>query len=338
METKILTPTEENIEYCAGLIRNGGVVGMPTETVYGLAANAFDEAAVGKIFEAKGRPCDNPIIVHISDIDMISGLVKKIPDLALTVFEKFWPGPLTVILPKSEKVPHATSGGLDTVGIRFPSNPIARELINASGLPLAAPSANLSGSPSPTTAKHVFDDMNGRIPAIIDGGSCCVGVESTVISIQDDIIRVLRPGKVSVEDLKTVASEVIVDRGVLEAVSDDSKVISPGMKYKHYAPRADITLIEGSLNFFESYVAERNGDKTYALIFDGDCISENIKSIKFGGDSTQQAERLFSVLRKLDEIGAKEVYARCPSKDGVGLAVYNRMIRAAAFKVVKEGD
>lgn len=338
METKVLKPTKDNIRYCAGLLKSGEVVGMPTETVYGLAANAFDESAVRKIFKAKNRPADNPLIVHIADFDMINDLVRDIPDAAISVCKKFWPGPITVVLPKSDNIPLVTSGGLDTVGIRFPSNETARELIRESGLPLAAPSANLSGSPSPTTAEHVFDDMNGRIPAILDGGSCSVGVESTVISIENDIIRLLRPGKISVDDLKTVTREVIVDKGVLEVISNDTQVKSPGMKYKHYSPKADVTLVSGSIEFFEGYVRERNSDDTYALIFDSDNISDDIKSIKYGDNSQQQAERIFAVLRKLDKIGAKKVYARCPSKDGVGLAVYNRMIRAAGFKVIKEGD
>lgn len=338
MNTKILKPTKENINCCAELIKSGEVVGMPTETVYGLAANAFDEAAVKKIFKAKKRPADNPLIVHIADIKMLRGLVKDVPDIAFDVCKRFWPGPLTVVLPKSDKIPFITSGGLDTVGIRLPSNEVARELIRASGLPLAAPSANLSGSPSPTTASHVYDDLNGRIPAILDGGKCSVGVESTVISFEGDIIRLLRPGRISVDDLKTVTSKVIIDKGVLEVISNDTRVKSPGMKYKHYSPKADVTLIDGSAEFFERYVSERNSAETYALIFDGDNISKDIKSIKYGGSSEQQAERIFAVLREIDKIGAKKVYARCPSKEGIGLAVYNRMLRAAGFKVIKEGD
>lgn len=338
METKVLRPAKENIEYCAKLIKSGEVVGMPTETVYGLAANAYDEDAVKKIFIAKKRPADNPLIVHIADIDMLKELTANIPKIAIAVCEKFWPGPLTVVLPKCNKIPLITSGGLDTVGIRLPSNKIARELIKECGLPLAAPSANLSGSPSPTTAEHVYDDLNGSIPAIIDGGSCSIGVESTVISFENDIIRLLRPGGISVDDLKTVASDVIIDKGVLEIISNDAKVKSPGMKYKHYSPKADITLIDGPIEFFEKYVSEHNSVDTYALIFDGDNISKDIKSIKYGVSSEQQAERIFDVLREVDKIGAKKVFARCPSKDGIGLAVYNRMLRAAGFKVIKEGD
>ena len=338
MKTKVLKPTKENISCCAELIKSGEVVGMPTETVYGLAANAFDEVAVKKIFEAKKRPADNPLIVHIADIEMLKGLVKDIPAIAFDVCKRFWPGPLTVVLPKIDRIPSVTSGGLETVGIRLPSNEVARELIRASGLPLAAPSANLSGSPSPTTASHVYDDLNGRIPAILDGGKCSVGVESTVISFESDIIRLLRPGRISVDDLKTVTSKVIIDKGVLEVISNDIRVKSPGMKYKHYSPKADVTLIDGSAEFFERYVSERNFAETYALIFDGDNISNDIKSIKYGDSSEQQAERIFAVLREIDKIGAKKVYARCPSKEGIGLAVYNRMLRAAGFKVIKEGD
>lgn len=338
METRVLKSTNENIKYCAELIKRGEVVGIPTETVYGLAANAFDENAVKKIFKAKKRPADNPLIVHIADMDMLRELAEDIPGTALEVCKKFWPGPITVVLPKSDRIPLVTSGGLNTVGIRLPSNNVARELIRICGLPLAAPSANLSGSPSPTTANHVFDDMNGRIPAILDGGSCSVGVESTVISFEGDIIRLLRPGKISVDDLKTVASDVVVDKGVLEIISNDASVKSPGMKYKHYSPKADVTLISGSVEFFEQYVAKRNSSGTYALIFDSDDISDSIKAVKFGDSSEQQAERIFAVLREIDKIGAERVYARCPSKEGVGLAVYNRMLRAAGFKVIKEGD
>lgn len=338
MKTEVLTPTDANIQYCAELLKKGEVVGMPTETVYGLAANAFDEYAVKKIFKAKKRPADNPLIVHISDISMLKELVLDTPELGIKVCEKFWPGPITVVFPKSDKIPMITSGGLDTVGIRFPSNEVARKLIMTSGFPLAAPSANLSGSPSPTTASHVFDDMTGSIPAILDGGSCSVGVESTVISIENDIIRLLRPGKVSVEDLKTVTPNVIIDKGVLEVISNNTKVKSPGMKYKHYSPKADVTLVSGSVEFFEEYVSKHNSDGTYALIFDSDNISNEIKAIKYGDNSEQQAERVFAVLRELDKIGAERVYARCPQLDGIGLAVYNRMLRAAAFKVIKEGD
>lgn len=254
-DTKILGTDEDSIAYAAKLLSQGEVVGMPTETVYGLAANAFDEAAVRKIFAAKGRPADNPLIVHISDISQLEGLVDKIPPLAVKCAEKFWAGPLTMIMPKSEKIPMVTSGGLDTVGIRMPSHKVARALISACGFPIAAPSANLSGSPSPTTAQHVLNDMHGRIPAIIDGGACGVGVESTVISFEgEDGIRLLRPGFISAEDLMEITPNVLIDKGVLEKLGENVKVRSPGMKYKHYAPKADVTIIDSSLEAFREYV------------------------------------------------------------------------------------
>ncbi|MDE6150151.1 MAG: threonylcarbamoyl-AMP synthase, partial [Ruminococcus sp.] len=233
--TEVLDNSEQSLLKAAEFLKNGEVVGIPTETVYGLAANAFNEEAVKRIFIAKGRPSDNPLIVHISDFEMIKGLVKEIPELAIRCAEKFWPGPLTMIMPKTDKIPMITSGGLDTVGIRMPSHKIATSIIDKCGFPLAAPSANLSGSPSPTTAKHVFDDMNGRIPCIIDGGFSAVGVESTVISFENNGIRLLRPGFVSVEDLKEITENVFIDEGVLHMLQKDAVAASPGMKYKHYS-------------------------------------------------------------------------------------------------------
>ena len=298
-DTKILGTDEDSIAYAAKLLSQGEVVGMPTETVYGLAANAFDEGAVRKIFAAKGRPADNPLIVHISDISQLEGLVDKIPPLAVKCAEKFWAGPLTMIMPKSEKIPMVTSGGLDTVGIRMPSHKVARALISACGFPIAAPSANLSGSPSPTTAQHVLNDMHGRIPAIIDGGACGVGVESTVISFEgEDGIRLLRPGFISAEDF--------------------------------------MEIIDSSLEAFREYVKTHADNDTTLMVFtDSDCEGLDMPHICYGANDEEQAKELFDVLRELDDIGAKKVYARCPNKDGVGLAVYNRLLRAAGFQVVK---
>lgn len=335
-ETKLLGIDENSVNTAAELIKAGEVVGIPTETVYGLGANAFDEEAVRKIFAAKGRPADNPLIVHVSDFDEISPLVTEIPALAKKCAEKFWPGPLTMIMPKSDKIPMVTSGGLDTVGIRMPSNMTARAIIKASGCPIAAPSANLSGSPSPTTAQHVFADMNGRIPAIVDGGACGVGVESTVISFEGDGIRLLRPGFVSVEDLKEITENVLVDKGVLEMLGEGAKVMSPGMKYKHYAPKADVTIIEGSSHAFNAFIkANADAEDVVMYFTDNDVSGLSQRRICLGATDEEQAQRLFDALRELDEMGAKTVYARCPRKTGVGLAVYNRLLRAAAFRVIK---
>ena len=334
-DTEILDSSDESVKKAAELLKRGEVVGMPTETVYGLAANALDPAAVEKIFIAKGRPQDNPLIVHVAGADMIAPLVTEIPELARRCAESFWPGPLTMIMPKSELIPKTTSGGLDTVGIRMPSNETARRLIRECGFPIAAPSANLSGSPSPTKASHVFDDMKGRIPCILDDGSCAVGVESTVISFEGDRIRLLRPGFISREELSEIA-EVIVDRGVTEAVASDAAVASPGMKYKHYSPKADVTIVQGDDESFELFAMEMAGAGVWFMTFsedDTDAAGANV--IPYGETDEEQAARLFDVLRELDEAGAKTVYARCPRKTGVGLAVYNRLLRAAGFTVIE---
>ena len=337
-DTKLLSPTPENISYCARLIKCGEIVGMPTETVYGLAANAFDESAVRKIFAAKGRPADNPLIVHISDIDMIKTLSTDIPELAWKLAESFWPGPLTMVLPKTNKIPTVTSGGLDTVGIRMPKSPVARELIRACMLPLAAPSANISGRPSTTSALHVLNDLNGLIPAVLDGGECEVGVESTVISFESDGVRILRPGIITADELMSVAHNVFIDNGVLNEVSSDIKAASPGMKYKHYSPKAKVVLVDGSLESFIEYAKENASEDTFLMCFDGDEIPDDFNAVYYGKNSREQANRLFKVLRELDELNAKTVFARVPEKSGEGLAVYNRILRAAAFEIVRVGE
>ena len=336
MNTVILSTADEDITLAAKLINDGEVVGVPTETVYGLGADATNEDAVRKIFAAKNRPCDNPLIVHISKLEMITDIASAIPDMVYTLAEKFWPGPLTMIMPKSESIPMVTSGGLDTVGIRFPSHNVALALIDKCGKPLAAPSANLSGSPSPTTAQRVFQDMNGRIPAIIDGGECEVGVESTVISFDaDGTIRILRPGKISYEDFLTVTDKVVIDDGVLAQLTPDAVVMSPGMKYKHYSPKANVIIIDGTAEAFAEYVRNNSDKDTYCLLFDDSEAVDDIKYLTYGQTSVEQAHLLFERLREFDEIGAKTVYARCPQKDGVGLAVYNRILRSAGFNVIK---
>ncbi len=335
MNTLILSTTQEDIGLAASLINEGEVVGIPTETVYGLAADALNEEAVKKIFAAKGRPADNPLIVHISSFDMVYDITSEIPKLAHELAEKFWPGPLTMIMPKSDRIPDVTSGGLDTVGIRFPSHPVAQALINASGKPLAAPSANLSGSPSPTNCARVYEDMRGRIPAIIDGGESDVGVESTVISFEGDGIRILRPGKISVDDFLTVTDKVYIDKGVLAQLDANAVAKSPGMKYKHYSPKANIILVDGDVEAFKKYVNDNKCENTYCLLFDESEAVEGAGYLTYGNTSEEQAHYLFERLREFDEMGAKTVYARCPSKDGVGLAVYNRILRSAGFNLVK---
>lgn len=331
--TKLLSSSEQDVFLAAKLLAEGEVVGIPTETVYGLAADAENEEAVKKIFEAKGRPQDNPLIVHIADIAQIGDYVHSIPKLAYKLAEKFCPGPLTMVLPKRDRIPDVTSAGLDTVGIRIPYHPVARRLILESGKALAAPSANLSGSPSPTTAMHVMNDMKDRIPAVVDGGSCPVGVESTVISFEDNKIRLLRPGFISVDELSEFA-EVICDKHITEAALAGEQVRSPGMKYKHYSPKANITIVSGTCEQYIDFVNSHGGNGVYAMPFDSDTDKCKIPCISYGDTSEEQAAKFFAVLREFDDIGAKQVYARCPSTSGVGLAVYNRLLRSAGFEII----
>ena len=331
--TKLLTTSEADIEYAAGLIRDGEVVGMPTETVYGLAADAENISAVEKIFKAKGRPQDNPLIVHLADAGDIDGYARDVPEIAYKLAEKFCPGPLTMVLPKRDRIPDITSAGLDTVGIRIPYHPAARKLIRLSGKAIAAPSANLSGSPSPTTAAHVMNDMNGRIPAVIDGGSCPVGVESTVISFEKGAIRILRPGFISWEELSEFG-EVIKDRHITESAGKGETVRSPGMKYKHYSPKANVTLIHGEYENFIRYVKNHNKSGVCAVVFDSDKPIDGVKTVFYGDTAEEQAAKLFAVLRSADEHSFNQLYFRYPSEKGVGLAVCNRLLRAAGFEVI----
>jgi L-threonylcarbamoyladenylate synthase len=329
--TRILSADSQTaLTEAAKLIKSGEVVAIPTETVYGLAANAFDEKAVKRIFEVKGRPQDNPLIVHVHSIEAVAEVAKEVPLLAERLFSAFSPGPLTIVLPKKKEVPYATSGGLETVGVRIPDNENVRELIRLCGVPLSAPSANISGRPSPTTASHVYDDLQGKILLILDGGECRVGLESTVISLDGNNIKILRPGKITAQMLSEYG-EVTIDKGVIESVSDIKKAASPGMKYKHYAPECDIIIVDGSLDNFTRYFNKNADENTYALMFDDD-IFDTKNRINYGDES-----KLFSLLRELDKMGIKKVYARCPQKD-VQLALYNRLIRAAGYKIINTGS
>jgi L-threonylcarbamoyladenylate synthase len=336
MQTVIYKPNIEGIEAAAGILKNGGLVGIPTETVYGLAANALDGPAVSKIFKVKGRPQDNPLIVHISELGQLSPLVLEVPENAIKLANAFWPGPLTIILRKSEIIPDEVSAGLETVAVRMPSHPVARKIISHSGVPLAAPSANLSGSPSPTTALHVYNDLNGKIPAIVDGGKCAVGLESTVITLDEEVPRILRPGGITPEKLEKVLGKIEIDDAVLNLLREGEKAASPGMKYRHYSPKAEVTIVKGSLEQFISFISNYKGEGTAVLCFDGEEELIPAKCIAYGkiDNPEQQAYRLFGALRELDNIGAKRVFARCPKAQGVGLAVYNRLLRAAGFKVI----
>lgn len=330
---KIFDPDRDRkkIELAAGILKKGGIVALPTETVYGIAANALDENAVAKIFKAKGRPADNPLIVHVASLEQAYDLVAEFPDTASLLAESFWPGPLTVVLPKSDIIPSVVSAGLPTVAVRMPSHPVVAAVIRTSGLPLAAPSANISGKPSPTSANHCIEDLNGKVDLIIDGGGCDVGVESTVITLTAEPPRLLRPGMITLEQLREVLGNVACDSSVTSKIATSKKVHSPGMKYKHYSPNAKITLIHGDFASFARFVEAKRG--SVALVFDGEEKKLHLPCVTYGSkkNPAEQAKRIFASLRQLDEIGAQSVYARAPGMTGASLAVYNRLIRACSF-------
>ena len=332
METKLFGTSEYDIAEAGKMIAEGKLVAFPTETVYGLGANALNEEAVRNIYLAKGRPSDNPLIVHIAEKEDIVPLVQEVTPKAKALIDAFFPAPLTIILKKSDKVGKVVSGGLDTVAVRMPKNEIARKLIKASGCPIAAPSANTSGLPSPTRVKYVIDDMMGKIDGIIDGGDCEYGVESTVITLATDVPTLLRPGAITKEMIEAVIGEITVAPAVLEGMKNDEVAASPGMKYKHYAPKAKVVIVNADKKKYEEFVNAQKG--AFALCFDDDEVT--IPKVTFGreNDDLSQAKELFDALRELDEMGAKKVYARIPHKDGVGMAVYNRLIRAAAFCII----
>lgn len=337
-KTQLLKADENSLDLAAKYFSAGEVVAVPTETVYGLAGNAYNGETIKKIFEAKGRPQDNPLIVHISDMEMLKEVASVIPGTAYKLADAFWPGPLTMIMKKSEKVSPVTTAGLDSVGIRMPSDPFAHALIVKTGIPFAAPSANVSGRPSPTDAKTVFEDMNGKIPLVVDGGECFAGVESTVVSLLNETPIILRPGYVTKEDMEEVlGTEVKIAAAVTENIKAGEKVLSPGMKYKHYAPNADVIILDGDINKFAGYVNNHKRSGVYAMVFEGEESLLNVPCVTYGkfGDGKSQAHELFSSLRKLDELNARTVYARCPGKIGVSLAVYNRLIRSAGFNIIK---
>ncbi len=335
MITLRLKNDENGIKKAAEILRNGGTVAIPTETVYGLAASAFSEDAIAKIFKAKGRPQDNPLIVHISDVAEIEELVESFPKEAQRLANKFWPGPLTMVLPRSKKIAPSVSAGLDTVAVRMPENEVARRVIKESGLPLAAPSANLSGSPSPTSADHVITDLDGRIDAVIISENSSVGVESTVITLAENPPRLLRPGAVTPEQLYEVLPDLVIDKAVLNPLKENEKAASPGMKYKHYAPKTETFLVEAETDAFCELV---NGkENSAAICFKGEENLINKPCLAYGSkeDTETQARMIFDLLRKCDGLDVKEVYIHAPKTNGVGLAVYNRLIRAAGFKVIK---
>ena len=335
MDTRLIKT--EDINVAGEIIKNNGVVAFPTETVYGLGANALCGDAVKKIFEAKGRPADNPLIVHISDKTQIDSLAKDISDDAKKLIDAFMPGPFTIILKKKSIVPDIVSAGLDSVGIRFPLSKTATDLIAAAGVPVAAPSANLSGKPSPTKAKHVIEDMLGRIDAIIDGEDCTVGVESTIVDATGDVPCLLRPGGITVEDLRAVVPEIMIDKNVLKSVNADERPKCPGMKYKHYSPKAEVIVVEGEAEKVQSKIKELIAKDTMTvgiLTMFGSVYDKGIM-INGGKDNREFAKNLFDALRTFDELGVERVYAEFCDTDGYGLAVKNRLYKAAGYNIIE---
>ena len=319
------------------IIKNGGLVAFPTETVYGLGADAMNGDAVKKIFEAKGRPGDNPLIVHIADKNEIPKLACEINENAKKLIEAFMPGPFTVILKKQKNIPDAVTAGLDTVGIRFPLNKTAQDFIKASGTPIAAPSANISGKPSPTRAADVMADMNGRIEAVINGADCEVGVESTIVDASGDVPMLLRPGGITLDMLREVVASTQIDKNIIHAVSIDEQPKCPGMKYRHYAPDAQVIVVEGEKEAVQSKIKElleENKDKvTGVLTMYGNVYDEPVM-ISTGDDDREYAQKLFSALRDFDNLGVQIIYAEFCERDGYGLAVKNRLYKSAGYNII----
>ena len=329
---------DNKIEECAKILKEGGLVAFPTETVYGLGALATDKEAAKKIYAAKGRPSDNPLIIHIPDPADAEKYAYTSP-LYYKLASAFMPGPITVILPKRDTIPSEVTGGLDSVAVRCPSHEIARALISAAGDAIAAPSANLSGSPSPTESRHVIKDMDGRIDAIIEGGSAEIGLESTIVKADGESLTLLRPGAITRDALLCVCENVEIASAVTEALKADERPLSPGMKYRHYAPKADLVLLDGESEDIIAFLAEEAKDKRCLMLAYTEEIPllSSVAVIDVGNrdDLSTQAKRLFCALREADELELDKIYAHLPKKDGLGLALYNRMIRAAAHTVLK---
>ncbi len=340
MNTIFGKATEENLLTAARILRDGGLVAFPTETVYGLGGNALIAGAAEAIYAAKGRPSDNPLIIHLAKAEDAERYAVT-NDLYYRLADAFMPGPITVILPKRDCIPYSVTGGLDTVAVRVPLHPVAHALIEQAGVPVAAPSANLSGRPSPTTADHVREDLFGRVDMIIDGGSCDIGVESTIVRIDgEDALTLCRPGAVTYEDLQRICSCVRVDKAVTEKLSEGERPVAPGMKYRHYAPLSPVVLVDGEHREAIAYIRERLSNEVGVICYDEDCDQLSgagfIRSIGSISDAEAQAHALFDVLREFDahpEI--KQIYSFLPAKDGISLAVYNRFIKAAGFQVIK---
>lgn len=321
----------------AELIKAGELVAIPTETVYGLGANGLDEKAVAKIFEAKGRPQDNPLILHVADAEDMEKFCHSIPKCAYDLAEAFWPGPLTMVLPAREIVPKGTTAGLSTVAVRCPDCTVTRQIIRLAGVPVAAPSANISGKPSTTTAEHVLHDHDGRIALIVDGGPCRVGVESTIVDLTENPPRLLRPGGITPAQLREILGELVVDKAVTARIEADAVVKAPGMKYRHYAPQSQVIIVSGSREKAAEYIRRHFTQGDRVLCFEEELpFYENCAPLAYGreADSTSLSAGLFAALRELDRPDVGRIFARCPEGEGVEYAVQNRLKKAAGFCVV----
>lgn len=316
-------------------LESGGVVVIPTETVYGLAANAFNEQAVNKIFEVKGRPKDNPLIVHISNVNMLNELVQEVPAKAKKLMDKFWPGPLTLVMKKQDILPDAVTCGLNTVGIRMPKHKLALKIIETVGFPLAAPSANLSGRPSPTEVSHCVEDLGEKVNFIVDGGRCEVGVESTVLLVAEEPFVILRPGIINQKQIEDVLQEKVLVNDGLQP-KEDRIVKSPGVKYKHYAPKAEVLLIVGDFKEFKNYVETEADLKTCAMVFEDEINNFSVKCFSYGKQSEPEslAKNIFTILRQVDKENYKRVFVHMPKQNAETLVIWNRLIRAANFKLI----
>lgn len=353
METKIIKLNknnfnEEELQEASDILKKGGLVAFPTETVYGLGADGLNSEASGKIYAAKGRPSDNPLILHIAHIGALKDLTAECPEVGVKLADAFWPGPLTMIFKKSKAVPYNTTGGLETVAIRMPSHPIAYELIRRSGVYIAAPSANISGRPSPTMAEHVIEDMNGRIEMIIDGGMVDIGLESTIVDLTGKIPTILRPGYITATMLEAVVGPVNYDKAVLAKKADANIVPkAPGMKYKHYAPKGDLTILEGTteavIKAINKFAAEKiaEGFKV-GIIATDETLSRYpkgmVKSIGTRKDEDTIAHGLFQILREFDDEGAEYIYTESFESKQLGQAIMNRLLKAAGYHIIKVLD
>ena len=343
MNTKVVKTTEEELIEAAAILKKGGLVAFPTETVYGLGADALNEEAARKIYAAKGRPSDNPLIAHVAKKEDIEPLVREIPEAGKKLMDAFWPGPLTLIFPKSGRVPKGTTGGLDTVAVRMPSDLVARRLIELAGTPVAAPSANTSGRPSPTTAEHVRQDMDGRIEMIVDGGPVGIGVESTIVDVTGEIPMVLRPGAITMEMLKKCVGAVEIDPAILGPVSQDFKPKAPGMKYRHYAPKADLTIVSGEtedvVRAINRMAAERESEGLSVGII---CTDETralyprgvVRSMGVRARQETIAHNLYAVLREFDDLNADVIYSESFEGGELSQAIMNRLCKAAGYHMM----